>query len=94
MSFGPTSTAVKKSGGDLNSDVPLTLPPGDAISALSWSPVANFLAAASWDNTVRVYDVSGHLQGTPRAGINFEGPVLSCDWSRVRRPCLLKRLAI
>jgi mRNA export factor len=72
--------------GDLATDVQLASPPEDSISALSWSPAANHLAVSSWDSKVRIYDVTGSPQGAGVAAIDFSGPVLSCDWAKVRRP--------
>eukprot|EP00486_Rosalina_sp_Unknown_P003382 CAMPEP_0201566382 /NCGR_PEP_ID=MMETSP0190_2-20130828/6128_1 /ASSEMBLY_ACC=CAM_ASM_000263 /TAXON_ID=37353 /ORGANISM="Rosalina sp." /LENGTH=97 /DNA_ID=CAMNT_0047985015 /DNA_START=84 /DNA_END=374 /DNA_ORIENTATION=+ len=42
-----------------NNDVILNDPPNDSIQALKWSPKANLLAVASWDCTVRAYQVDG-----------------------------------
>jgi WD40 repeat protein len=84
MSFGITSTSsIKKPSGNLSNDIQLAFSPGDAVSSLAWSPVANHLAVASWDNKVRVYDVPEGSTGTGVAVAEFDGPVLSCDWSRV-----------
>ena len=43
------------------------------------------LAATSWDNKLRVYQVIDGMgmSGTGRAIIDFEAPVLSCSWSPV-----------
>ncbi|MCJ1484838.1 Poly(A)+ RNA export protein rae1 [Schaereria dolodes] len=69
---------------DLSKDIPVTSAPSDSISDLSWSPAANHhLAVASWDTKVRVYDLAQNNSsegGQPL--IEFDGPVLSCDWSR------------
>ena len=35
-------------------DVEVADPPPDSISAISFSPVADFLAVGSWDNNVRI----------------------------------------
>ena len=45
-------------------DLEVSDPPPDSISSLSWSPQADFLAAGSWDNNVRIYEVgaSGQTQ--------------------------------
>lgn len=39
-------------------DIEVSDPPPDSVSSLAWSPQADFLAAASWDNNVRIYEVS------------------------------------
>jgi mRNA export factor len=80
----PAATQSSNTGGDLSKDVQLSSPPEDSISALSWSPAANHLAVGSWDNKVRIYDVTQNPQGTGVAALDFAGPVLSCDWAKVR----------
>lgn len=85
MFSGSPSITAKKLGGDRSSDIQLAFPPNDAVSSLVWSPVANHLAVASWDNKVRVYDVPENSVGTGLAVMEFRGPVLSCDWSQVRQ---------
>ena len=67
--------------GPLAKDVSLANPPSDSISELSWSPVANHLAMSSWDQTVRIYDVSQSGNGEGQALFNFPAPVLSCTFS-------------
>ncbi|KAF2973395.1 hypothetical protein GQX73_g149 [Xylaria multiplex] len=68
-------------GSSLN-DVALPSDGEDTIQSISWSPVAEYLAAASWDNKVRIYDVaqSGSAQGV--SALCAEGPVFSCDWAK------------
>jgi mRNA export factor len=55
----------------------------DTISSVSWSPTANHLAAASWDGSVRVYDVAQNGTARGLATLKADGPLLSCDWSKV-----------
>ena len=55
--------------------------PEDTVSSLSWSPVADYLAVSSWDNSVRVYEVNSSTGiGQGRALYNHEGPALCCCW--------------
>ncbi|KAK6079993.1 poly + rna export protein [Seiridium cupressi] len=54
----------------------------DTISAVSWSPAANHLAAASWDGKVRVYDVASSGSANGVAMLTAGGPLLSCDWAK------------
>lgn len=70
--------------GSLSMDASLPADAEDTISSVAWSPVANHLAAASWDGKVRVYDVNAN-NGAARgaAGLAAEGPVLDCDWAKV-----------
>lgn len=42
----PTATQAEQ-------DIEVVQPPTDGVSALSFSPVAEFLAASCWDNNVR-----------------------------------------
>ena len=82
--------AVSPSG-ELSKDITLVSPPDDSISDLAWSPKADFLAVASWDSKVRIYDVTHKPAGEGVAVINFDGPVLGCAWSKVwRTSCPLR----
>lgn len=69
--------------GELKNDIQLNNGPEDSISHLSFSPVSNHLAVASWDKKVRIYEVNGQ-GGEGKALFEHEAPVLSCDWSKVR----------
>lgn len=42
-------------------------------SAIAWSPVADFLAVASWNNEVRVFEVGQGGQNQPKALYSHEG---------------------
>lgn len=65
----------------VTNDAKMPQGPADTVSALSWSPTANYLAASSWDNSVRIYEVSStDGSGQGRALYNHEGPALSCCW--------------
>ncbi|KAF3480965.1 uncharacterized protein GIQ15_06312 [Arthroderma uncinatum] len=80
MSFSNTSI-ISNNQGDISKDVTLDSPPEDSISELAWSPIANHLAVASWDKSVRIYDVSRSVKGEGKALLSFPSPVLSCAWS-------------
>ncbi|KAJ9241631.1 hypothetical protein DTO169E5_3375 [Paecilomyces variotii] len=67
---------------DLSKDVQLANAPEDSVSDLSWSSAGNYLAVASWDNKVRIYDVTQNATGEGKAMISFDAPVLSCRWSK------------
>ncbi|KAK3692356.1 WD40-repeat-containing domain protein [Podospora appendiculata] len=54
----------------------------DTISSLSWSPVSNHLAAASWDGKVYIYDATNSSAIKGISMITTEGPVLDCDFSK------------
>jgi mRNA export factor len=82
--FGSASSSTPASTtGDPSKDIPLTSPPEDSISDLQFSPTGDFLAAASWDKKVRIYQVSEQGQSEGKAAIDFDGPVLNCAWSEV-----------
>ncbi|KAJ7284577.1 WD40-repeat-containing domain protein [Mycena rebaudengoi] len=63
-------------------DVEVADPPGDSISSLSFSNQADFLAVASWDNSVRVYEIGPGGKSQGKAMYQHEGPVLSVCWSQ------------
>lgn len=50
--FGGGATTTQQSAQD--KDIEVSQPPTDGVSALSWSPVADFLAVSSWDNNVSI----------------------------------------
>lgn len=62
-------------------DIELSQPPPDSISALAFSPAADFLAVASWDNSVRIYGVEANGTSAGKASYSHEGPVLDAVWS-------------
>ena len=77
-----TSSNANQTPGELKNDVALQSPPEDGISDLRFSPQADYLAVASWDKKVRIYEImsSGNSEG--RAVIEHEQPVLGCCWSK------------
>ncbi|KAH8596623.1 WD40-repeat-containing domain protein [Bisporella sp. PMI_857] len=77
---GPRSATIDTSA-DLEKDVMLSSLPEDSIFSLSFSPVADHLAVSAWDKKVRIYDIKPNLGGVGVASIDFDGPVLSCDWA-------------
>lgn len=86
--FGQANAATSNTVGDLKSDVALSDPPTDSISDLAFSPAqgdSDFLAVASWDNKVRIYQVAGNGQSQGRHAYEHSQPVLNCDFSKVRR---------
>lgn len=83
--FGSTATSAASTSttGDVSKDVALVAPPEDSISDLQFSPQADFLAVASWDKKVRIYQVNEQGQSEGKAAMDFDGPVLNCAWSEV-----------
>lgn len=90
--FGTTaSSAATSTVGDLKSDVALSDPPTDSISALSFSPAPNgpdFLAVASWDNKVRIYEIAQNGQSQGRHAYEHTQPVFDCDFAKVKKQCI------
>lgn len=58
-------------------------PPNDSISSLAFSNAGDFLAAGSWNNEVRIYEVNGKLERTTGRSIySHQGPVLDVTWNK------------
>jgi len=88
--FGSNSSAASAANptqGDLSKDVEVKSPPEDSISHMSFSPASEHLAVASWDKKVRIYEIASNGDSQGRAMFEFEGPVLSCSWSKVSTTC-------
>lgn len=100
MAFFGASTTSANVSSTAEKDVEVTDPPPDAISSLSFCPVADFLAVGSWDNNVspptlsphisscsiqvRIYEVGANGQTQGKAMYGHQGPVLSVCWNKVR----------
>ena len=58
-------------------------PPQDGISELAFTPVQGYtqLLAASWDSTVRLYDVQGSASNFQKLSYTHTGPVLSVAYT-------------
>jgi len=63
-------------------DIEVADPPSDSISSLAFSSQADYLAAGSWDNSVRIYEVASNGQTQGKAMYSHEGPVLSVCWNK------------
>jgi mRNA export factor len=86
--FGSSSTSSSTTNtiGDLKQDVALSDPPTESISDIAFSPAPNgpdFLAVASWDNKVRIYEINQSGQSQGRHAYEHSQPVLNCDFSEV-----------
>ncbi|ORY69689.1 WD repeat domain-containing protein [Pseudomassariella vexata] len=82
MSFTRPRALATSAASPASKDLALPADAEDTISAVSWSPAANHLAAASWDGKMRVYDVAADGTGRGVAMLTAGGPVLSCDWAK------------
>ncbi|KAF9318583.1 hypothetical protein BG003_011021 [Podila horticola] len=60
----------------------VVMPPTDSISELAFSKTRDFLAASSWDNEVRVWEVLTNGSTVPKIKYAHKGPVLSCHWNK------------
>lgn len=69
---------------DTDQDREVAAPPTDSISALAWSPAADFLAASSWSSEVRIYQVDDQGASKGVALYAHDAPVLDVCWSKVR----------
>lgn len=86
--FGSAAAATPNNTiGDLKGDVAVTETPEDSISDLSFNPNPNdakdFMAVASWDKKVRIYEVNtatGQTQG--RHMYQHNAPVFSCHFAK------------
>lgn len=82
--FGSSAAAAaSNTQGDLKNDVAVKDPPTDSVSEIRFNPKADYLAVGSWDQKVRIYEVSSTGDTAGKAMIDFEGPVLSVAWSDV-----------
>lgn len=79
------SSSAAATQGDISKDMAVSEPPTDSISALRFSPQAEFLAVSSWDKKVRIYEIANNGSTTGKAYFDHEGPVLNCCWSAVRQ---------
>ncbi|KAH7125730.1 Poly(A)+ RNA export protein [Dendryphion nanum] len=75
--------AASSTTGDTSKDVeiPADATPSDSISDLMFSPTNDHLAVASWDGSVRIFEIN--VNGVqPKWMFKCEGPVLCVAWSK------------
>lgn len=53
----------------------------DGVSSLTFSPVANHLAATSWNGQALVWELTAAGSAVPKAAVSVEKPVLCSAWS-------------
>lgn len=80
---GAAAASSSGTSGDLSKDVELSVQPTDSVSDLAFSPTGDFLAIASWDKKVRIYEVNEQGRSEGKTIIDFEAPALGCAWSEV-----------
>ncbi|PVU88112.1 hypothetical protein BB561_006020 [Smittium simulii] len=65
----------------VNKDIEIAQPPPDTVSQLEFSPQVDYLAAASWDNNVRIWEIQKDGSSVGKSMYSHEGPALCCAWS-------------
>ncbi|KAL4268809.1 WD40/YVTN repeat-like-containing domain superfamily protein [Pleurotus pulmonarius] len=81
-SVAPSVASSNSTTAPAEKDVEVADPPSDSISSLSFSGQADYLAAGSWDNNVRIYEVGANGQTQGKAMYSHQGPVLSVCWNK------------
>lgn len=66
----------------MNKDIELTSPPTDTTSALAFCPTADYLAATSWDNYLRVWEVQQYGSTMAKCAVQHDAPPLCLAWSK------------
>lgn len=79
--FGSTASTGSSTAGDITQDRPICAHPEDTVSDIQFSPTADYLAVASWDKKVRIYEVNEQGQSQGKTAIECEAPALGCAWS-------------
>ncbi|KAF8583583.1 WD40 repeat-like protein [Ramaria rubella] len=79
---GGLTIAIMQTQPPAAKDIELADPLPDSVSSLAWSPQADFLAAGSWDNNVRIYEIGGNSESQRKAMYGHQGPVLSVCWNQ------------
>ncbi|KER19729.1 putative nucleoporin GLE2 [Opisthorchis viverrini] len=84
QNLGGNTNLTTKTGIDAQKTAEVQCPPSDTVSCLRFSPETlqtTFLAATSWDNRVRIWEVQGDGSTIPKAEQMHQGPALSACWS-------------
>ncbi|KAK4990904.1 hypothetical protein LTR28_001417 [Elasticomyces elasticus] len=81
-SAASNAAAQSTTQGDITNDRQLSDPPDDSISAVKFSPNANFLALSSWNKQMSIYQIMDDGSSAGKARYEFNGPVLSTQWSK------------
>ncbi|EPZ36237.1 WD40 repeat-like protein [Rozella allomycis CSF55] len=65
-------------------NIEISTPLNDTVSELCFSPVADYLAASSWDGQTRVWEVQANGQTVARTSIQHDqqNPALCCTFSK------------
>jgi mRNA export factor len=76
-----TSNVNQTTTVDISGDLEVPQGPEDSISDLAFSPTAEILSVASWDNKIRIYEIGqGGVNG--KAMYEHASPVLTTHFSK------------
>ncbi|TPX32638.1 hypothetical protein SmJEL517_g04315 [Synchytrium microbalum] len=68
---------------DHKQSIDITQPPTDSISALEFNPTQDIIAASSWDNMIRLWQVDTNSgQSMARHAYGHDQPVLDISWAK------------
>ena len=82
--FGTQSTTLQSGNGPDGAQY-LPNSPEKTPSCLAWSNMGNFLAASSWDNTTRCWQLDPQTKSAKfLLSTTLSAPQLNCIWSAVR----------
>ncbi|RTG90876.1 mRNA export factor [Schistosoma bovis] len=82
--FNSVSIGSNKTMSSAQKTAEVQSPPGDTVSCLRFSPESmqtTFLAATSWDNRIRIWEVQANGSTIPKAEQMHQGPVFGACWS-------------
>jgi mRNA export factor len=80
--FGTASTTSAQSTTvDTSGDLEVPQCPEDSVTDLAFSPTAEILSVASWDNKIRIYEI-GQGGANGKAMYEHTGPILSTHFSK------------
>ncbi|KAJ9057762.1 RNA export factor gle2 [Entomophthora muscae] len=66
---------------DCSNDFKLIDPPNDTVSCLNFSQAGNLVSVASWDKSVRIYEIKNDGSSVGKAIYHHDAPVLSTCFS-------------
>lgn len=83
--FSQPSTTSNVTQSPSGSDIEVPQAPNDTVQAIKFNPATVgtpiFLAAGSWDNTCRIWQVNENGVVEPKALQDVGAPILSIDWT-------------
>ncbi|KAF8565940.1 hypothetical protein P879_08784 [Paragonimus westermani] len=82
--FNNPSNTTQKTALNAQKTAEVQCPPSDTVSGLCFSPECIqtvFLAATSWDNRVRIWEIQANGTTVPKAEQMHQGPALGVCWA-------------